>query len=293
MDERAPAKINLGLHVRGRRADGYHLLDSLFLPLDLADGVRVALGDGSGVTLRVSGDAARGVPADAGNLAWRAAAGFLERSGLDRSVSIELEKRIPSPAGLGGGSSDAAAVLRALQQLAAQAALPPDALRALALGLGADVPFFLDPRASRITGVGELREDLERAPSLALLLVHPGIPLATADVYRCFDKLSPSLTPAGPDPTLRTLWASGGRLSPSGWAALTHNDLEPAATQLCPPIRTLRNVLADAGAQGVGMSGSGPVVYGVFEDAAQRDEVGAALNVESPARCWRATTIAS
>jgi len=291
--ELAPAKINLGLRVRGRRDDGYHLLDSLFLPLDLADRVEVCREEREGIALTVTGPAREGVPVGPENLVWRAAAGYLERSGLVGGVAIALEKRVPSPAGLGGGSSDAAAVLRALQVEAGSASLSPHALAELALSLGADVPFFLAPVPSQVTGIGERIARLAGAPELALLLIHPGIPLATAEVYRRLDARGASLTPAGPDPTIRTRWASGGHLDPVEWAELTHNDLEPAATELCPPIRMLRQRLAEAGAQGVGMSGSGPTVYGVFEDAAQRDEVEAALVMESPARSWRAVTIAS
>ncbi len=273
---RAPAKINLGLRVTGVRADGYHLLESVFLPLDLADDVEVALGEGSGVSLELV-DAAPDVPDDARNLAVRAAEAFLAATGVTAAVSIRLRKRVPSAAGLGGGSSDAACVLRALSQ-ARPGALAPEHLQELALGLGADVPWFLDPRPARVRGVGEQIEPLEGFPALSLLLVNPGIPLGTAEVYRASDALAGALTAAGAEPTMRPLAAllqAEGRLDRvprDELEAWVGNDLEAAATRLCPPIGRLRRALSEAGALAVGLSGSGPTLYGLFpnREAASR-----------------------
>ena len=266
----APAKVNLGLRIEGRRADGYHLLESLFVPLDLADRVSVAIrrvtAGGSAqdrVSLSVHGERAAGVPTDASNLAARAAAGFLEAAGQEGlAVEIGLEKRVPSPAGLGGGSSDAGAVLRALAALVPRV-LPAEKLAALALRLGADVPFFLDPRPAMVRGVGERVEPVSGLPSLVLLLVHPGIGLSTAAVYAAFDALDAALTPRSPGPTVMP---PEGPLEPEALARLLVNDLEPAALRLCPPIARLRSQLSDAGALAVGMSGSGPTLFGVFPD---------------------------
>ena len=120
----APAKLNLGLRVTGRRADGYHGLESLFVPIALADELQLERWL-SGVRLTLTGEHAAGVPPDARNLAWRAAEAFARETGLESGVSIALEKRVPSPAGLGGGSSDAGAVLRGLRMLTGRGPYPP------------------------------------------------------------------------------------------------------------------------------------------------------------------------
>ena len=157
----APAKINFGLRLVGRRADGYHEIESIFLPLDLADDLRLNLRRDTEprVTLAVeqaAGTPEAAVPTDDRNLAARAARAFLESARLAAAVDIRLAKRIPAAAGLGGGSSDAGAVLRTLAA-AFPDALSPDAVARLGLRLGADVPFFLDPRPALVTGVGERR----------------------------------------------------------------------------------------------------------------------------------------
>ena len=267
----APAKVNLGLRILGRRPDGYHELSSLFAPLDLGDeltlrlcpGVepRVALRDGCGSFPLPEG----------GNLAVRAAEAFLEETGLGLSIEIELRKHIPVAAGLGGGSSDAGAVLRALARHAPDA-VPAPRLAALALSLGADVPFFLDPRPARVGGIGERIEPCGPLPALALLLVNPGVPLSTAEVFAAFDALDPQPgPPLPPDPS--QVLGGGDAL-----AALLHNDLECAALRLRPELRRLRRDLVGLGALGVGMSGSGPTLFGVFgsleEAAAARDRAG-------------------
>lgn len=282
----APAKINFGLRVLGRRSDGYHELDSLFLPLDLADEIqlsatRESAASASGVdfTLRFA-DAqlhARGdVPSDRDNLAVRAARAFLGATGISHRLKISLTKGIPAAAGLGGGSSDAGAVLRALDEIFPKA-LSVRALEDLAIGLGADVPYFLDPRPARVTGIGEAIEACE-VPSLTLLLANPGVPLSTAQVFRAWDanfeegrqmgaepskELSSSSRPGAP--------AVDGRRAEASMPSVA-NDLESAATALCPSIAILREGLASAGALEIGMSGSGPTVFGVFEneDSAER-----------------------
>lgn len=279
----APAKVNLGLRVCGRRADGYHLIESLFVPLELADRLRVALrprrtAETERVSLSVGGERAAGVPSGASNLAARAAAAFLDAAErTDLGAEIRLEKRIPAEAGLGGGSSDAGAVLRGLAALL-PGALAPEPLAALALRLGADVPFFLDPRPAIVRGIGE---QIGPAPALApldLLLVRPAHGLSTAAVYAAFDDAAGALTARGPGPTVRP---PEGPLAPEALARLLENDLEPAAVRLCPALLRLRRRIAAAGALAVGMSGSGPTLFGVFANeaaaaraAAQMDEMG-------------------
>ncbi len=299
MRARAPAKVNLGLRVRGRRPDGYHEIASLFVPLELADELELEPRPAPGVALRVDGDAA-GVPADASNLAWRAARAFLDAAGLPGGVGLRLTKRVPSQAGLGGGSSDAGAVLRLLARLH-PGAVAPEALAGLALGLGADVPYFLDPRPAWVGGIGERIRPLgpgRPLPRLALLLVHPGVGLSTAEVYRGWRE-GDSLTPAGADPSLSGLpgiLGRDGRLDAGALARLLVNDLEPAATRLCPAIAELRGALDRLGARAVGMSGSGPTLYGIFEDEAgaqrARTRLGAEVKAQAAARSWVTATLA-
>ena len=259
----APAKLNLGLRVVGRRSDGYHLLESLFVPLDLADRLRIEVEPAAQTSISVAlvghtGD----VPAGDDNLVARAARAFLDAAGLAARVTLTLDKQIPVGAGLGGGSSDAAAILRALARHFANA-LSDLALAAIAVRLGADVPFFLDPRPAWITGIGEQIEPVPEFPPLDVLLVTPAPPLATADVFRAFDV---ALTP--PSPSRRMLALRSG----SGWlpsAALLANDLEPIAARLRPGIGRIRSELERLGAQAVAMSGSGPTVFGLFRDVEQ------------------------
>lgn len=243
------------------------------------------------------------MPDGAANLAARAAAAFLARAAAGRGACIRLEKRVPAGAGLGGGSSDAGAVLRALAALL-PGALAPAELGELALGLGADVPFFLDPRPALVAGIGERIEPLAGVPALALIVAHPGTPLATAAVFRAFDASGSALTPAGSLPSFRALPlapAAGRAERPPGrvgaaaerLAERVVNDLEPVATVLCPAIAELRSLLCDAGALAAAMSGSGPAVYGVFESEERRDQAFARLALRAPARAWATGTAAS
>lgn len=296
---RAPAKLNFGLRILGRRADGYHELESLFVPLALADDVLLTLGGARGVSLAVSGDAAEGVPPDARNLAWRAAEAFADEAGLAVGVGIALVKRVPSPAGLGGGSSDAGAVLRGLAALA-PGALPPARLAALALRLGADVPFFLDPRPALVSGIGERILPLGGVPALPILLAHPGEGLETRAVYAAFDA-APSLTRPGPPSNLRALLTLREKAdaAEANWpssreplTALVANDLEPAASRLSPSVTKLRGELTATGARAVGMSGSGPTMYAIYASDA---EVRAASEqvARTTSRIWLTRSIAS
>jgi 4-diphosphocytidyl-2-C-methyl-D-erythritol kinase len=282
LTEPAPAKINLFLRVVGRRADDYHELDSVFVPVSLCDRVRVEIraearsAAETTITLHCDHD---DLPADEKNLAWRAAAAFLGEFGDEihrpREVAIDLRKEIPIGAGLGGGSSDAGAVLRIMAALCRVEDSPR--LAQVALGLGADVPFFLDPCIAHIGGVGERITPLEidtsgeRGPlwhdPLWMVIAVPPIVVSTAEVYRA---LSPEQwSGAAPTEYLRAIAA--GAIRP----AMLQNDLTAAATARYPEIAQLRSVLLTAGAEGASMSGSGGAVFGIFptpEAAAQAAE---------------------
>jgi 4-diphosphocytidyl-2-C-methyl-D-erythritol kinase len=270
----APGKINLGLRIVGRRADGYHELVSLFAPLDLGDEVEVAVSESTALEVKIELEgASKEIPADATNLAYRAAEAFAKDAGLNCRIGLRIEKRLPAGAGLGGGSSDAGAVLRALCDLF-PGALDESRLAKLALELGADVPFFLDPRPAMASGIGERLEALDGLPSLPVLLANPGVVLATADVFRTFAAIQPALTKGAPDRRIPPLsGATGPGWTFAGAAGLSlENDLEPIAVRLCPPIARLQRRIRAAGAQAVGMSGSGATVFGLFEstEAAKR-----------------------
>ena len=257
----APSKINLALKVRRRRPDGYHELDSFFLPLDFADTL----------TLRLEAAASREISLHcpgrpeldgATNLAYRAATAFLDASAAPAlALQIRLDKRIWTAAGLGGGSSDAAAVLRGLAALLPEYAPTPKALAGLALGLGADVPFFLFGQPAHAGGVGERLKALHGVPELAVLLVNPGLPLLTKDVFAQLG-LSPDYETPAP------LWPIdfGGDLRRI--CGLVSNDLGPAARSLCPAIGTIEALLAASGAMAYGLSGSGPTLFGLYESRA-------------------------
>jgi 4-diphosphocytidyl-2-C-methyl-D-erythritol kinase len=283
----APAKVNLGLRILGCREDGYHLLESLFVPVDLVDRVQIELRDTPSLAFQVESDVP-GVPEDGTNLAVRAALAFLGAAGIETGLWLALEKQIPASAGLGGGSSDAAAVLRGLARIYPDA-LSPQGLRKLALGLGADVPFFLDPKPALVTGVGEEIEPIPGIPAFSLLLAHPGTPLATPDVYRAFDASGASLTPVRAGSTMRRISALR-ECGDHALAELLENDLEPAAVRLCPRISELREVIEGNGALAVGMSGSGPTVFGIFRDTIAARQARDRLNLAAPARTWLANT---
>ena len=255
----APAKINLGLRVLGRRPDGYHELDSLLLPLDLADEIELALRPAARTSVAI--EVAGAAPEGASNLAVRAARAYLAAQALPLAVSIRLRKGTPAAAGLGGGSSDAAAVLRGLHESQPGDITRPE-LEKLALEVGADVPFFLDPRPSRVGGIGERVEPIAGLPSLALLLVNPGLPVPTAAVYQAFDAAgAPVGRESPPLPDFSRLEAQAAAL-----CELARNDLEIPALRVCPALAETRDALEAVGARAVGLSGSGGTFYGIFGD---------------------------
>lgn len=247
-EARAPAKINLALHVTGRRDDGYHTLDSLVVFADAADVLRVR--PAAAPSLRVTGPMAAGVPTDASNLVLRAAAA------MGVSAEIELEKHLPAAGGIGGGSSDAAATLRALAAMTGRA--PPADLAAL----GADVPVCMAPGPARMRGIGEIVAPVATLPPLDAVLVNPGVAVPTP---RVFSGLARRENPPLPDP----LPAFDGAAALIDWLAVQRNDLEPPARALAPEIDAALAALARApGCRLARMSGSGATCFGLFVDAA-------------------------
>ena len=184
----APAKINLSLRILGKRADGYHELETLMAPISLADEIEVSHAHTSipgSITLTCNDPS---LPTGPENLCVKAARAFQQATGLNESIAITLLKRIPHGAGLGGGSSDAAAVLRGMNELFDEP-LVFEELHQLATGLGSDVPFFLDKKPAWCRGRGELLEEAAPLPDWRLLLIKPPFPIATAWAYDQFSKL--------------------------------------------------------------------------------------------------------
>jgi len=267
---RAPAKVNLVLRVGPCRADGYHDLATLMVPLDLADvvEVRVRRGRAGPVTCRAPGRPELDGP---DNLAARAAEAFRRRFGITDAVAITVEKRIPVTAGLGGGSSDAAAVLRALAR--AHHVTDREALAAVALEVGSDVPFFLGRGAAWAGGRGERLTPAE-VPPLDLVLLYPTDPalaIRAGDAYRWLDAARHDGVASG-----------GKRLSRRGpWrAGALENDLQSPCLQRHPPLRTALAHLVGRGAKTAIMSGSGPTVFGLFADRASARRAVASIGEE-------------
>jgi 4-diphosphocytidyl-2-C-methyl-D-erythritol kinase len=261
----APAKINLWLRVFRSDATGYHALDTLFCAIDLSDRIEIAAG-AEGIHLHVHGADLGPSP---GNLAYRAAQAYYHELGLVPAVSITLHKTIPAGAGLGGGSSDAAAVLRGLQELHEQR-LPEQDLLAMAARLGSDVPFFFcgAPLAHAI-GRGEVLVALPAFEPRSVLVLMPPFAIATNDAYRWLDESG----------TLQDRRVVISR-HPEGWHDVERvavNDFEPVLFARYPQLEDLRDALRASGADITMLSGSGSAVFGVFSDARQAERARAEL----------------
>jgi 4-diphosphocytidyl-2-C-methyl-D-erythritol kinase len=257
----APAKVNLYLEVLGRRADGFHELETIFQTIDLADRVEVVITPhGHGITLVCDRP---GIPQGAGNLAWRAASAFVAHRG-DHQVGIHvtLTKVIPHGAGLGGGSSDAAAVLRALDRLL-PGWLTPAELHDVAAGLGSDVPYFLLGGTAWGGGRGERLVSLPELPELPVTVLMPAAMLPTPAVFAALSAEERTERPAHGDRwwSAAMTHCDAGRL-----ATLMRNRLTAPARRLCPELERLVLWLEDAGIPSV-MSGSGSscVALGMVE----------------------------
>ena len=268
----APAKLNLYLHVTGRRADGYHELDSLVTFTALADTLEIVPADA--LSLAVSGPFAEAL-GTGDNLASRAAAALAERLGRRADVRIALLKRIPVAAGLGGGSADAAAVLRGLARLWGLGAAHASDLQDVALGLGADVPVCLDSRAAYMAGIGEMLSAPPPLPPCGVLLVNPGVPVSTGAIFAARQ---------GPFSVAQRFHES-----PTDAAALAtllrsrRNDLEqPARTQVPEIGRVLDWLGAMPGCLLARMSGSGGTCFGLFADEATATQAARAIARENP-----------
>jgi 4-diphosphocytidyl-2-C-methyl-D-erythritol kinase len=273
--EPAPAKINLCLHVTGRRADGYHLLDSLVAFATVQDTLTATRSEQTAFSL--SGRFAAAIPADGSNLVLRAAQAVAPGGG----VAFHLEKNLPPASGIGGGSADAAAAIRAVLRLGATGPLDDAALlakvdQAALLSLGADLPVCLLSRPARMRGIGERVDPVLGLPLTPVVLVNPGIEVPTPQVFRALNAREnpplPASLPHWPDAAALARWLAGQR-----------NDLQPAALQIAPRIgQVLESIAAREGVLLARMSGSGATCFGIFADAAAASAAGRRLRADHP-----------
>ncbi|MFH0730889.1 MAG: 4-(cytidine 5'-diphospho)-2-C-methyl-D-erythritol kinase [Pseudomonadota bacterium] len=272
----SPAKINLFLYVTGKREDGYHDLYTLMCPVSLQDIVELDFSAAAVCVRCVHPD----VPENETNLAHRAAKLFFKclgasRGNLPQGVEISITKKIPVAAGLGGGSSNAATVLTGMNRHFSTP-FSTDDLERMGLTIGADVPFFIQGKPAVATGVGEVLAPVECLPAFYVLLVNPGVPVSTAEVYKNLNlgltnnpkiNKEPFFRVRNIDP-VRYLW----------------NDLEKVTASKFPVIQTIKEALLANGAEGALMTGSGPTVFGLFYDVKKARQ---ASHVLSRHENWR------
>ena len=279
LNERAPAKVNLSLNVLGRRADGYHDLDSLVAFAAIYDDVALAPGEPLGLALAGAADDL-GEPVD--NLVIKAAIAFAQGFPGATLGAFRLEKRLPVAAGLGGGSSDAAAALRLLARANGLALDDPRLLEA-ALRIGADVPVCLDPHPRRMQGIGERLGPALVLPRLAVLLVNPGVPLETRAVFAAL-----GLEPG----ERRSTTGEDAAQTPLHLIQSGRNDLEAPAIRLAPEVGDVLGALSGTPHCRVArMSGSGATCFGLFPDVASAKDAAAMLRAAHPDWWIMPTTI--
>ncbi len=265
--EFAPAKINLGLAVTGKLENGYHALDTLFTTLNVGDTLTLETIP-QGIELEVVG-ADLGDPRD--NLVHKAAQMYLERGWLTGGVRMKLEKRLPIAAGLGGGSSDAAAALRGLARLYPVGATGRSPLHALAAVLGADVPFLVGGGAARGGGVGDVLEPV-RLPETHVVLANPRVGITAREAYAGLRGRF------GPELDLEGIVRALEQREPPPY----RNDLEQPVLEAYPVVQVVKDALSRAGLYGVLMSGSGSTCFGLAKDAVHAQQVAEHLKLEQP-----------
>jgi 4-diphosphocytidyl-2-C-methyl-D-erythritol kinase len=278
---RAPAKVNLRLDILGMRPDGYHEIKTWIYPISLADELHIERVKTPEITISCS---LPGLPLNEENLAYRAAALFITENGLSEGVRIEIIKHIPLAAGLGGGSSDAAAVLKAMNILWGKK-IPAEGLMELGTRIGADCPFFVVGQGALMGGKGERVLAILPLLKAWLVLINPGLPLATKDVYQ---QGKWGLTKEEGDTRISM---PPQELEKMG--KFLRNDLEGPALELLPVIGTIKKRLREAGTSGVLMTGSGPTVFGLFGKEAEARQAARNLKMEQGWICFVAKTLSN
>ncbi len=268
LTEIAYAKVNLALHVRARRDDGFHELESLFVFAEHGDLLTAEAAEGDRLSLTVGGPCGAGLEAGPDNLVMRAAKALRQRLGMKRGAALHLDKRVPVASGIGGGSADAAAALRLLLRLW-DVLIEPSELEALALELGSDVPACLASVSQLVRGRGErlARHALSDVEGCPMLLVNPRVGISTAEVFAGWDGIDRGALAAD---DLRTLIDAG------------RNDLEAPALRIAPVIAEVLGALRQSDARLARMSGSGATCFGLYEDEAARTEAAEKLRRAYP-----------
>ena len=270
----APAKVNYRLDVIRRRPDGYHDLRMVMQRVNLCDTITVTLTETPGISVTCGKN---GVPDGPGNIAWKAARTMLDLADQELGAAIDITKNIPVAAGLGGGSSDAATVLMALNELLGLG-LPDKRLMEIGVTLGADVPFFVFQKAALAEGIGEQLTPMPAMPAAWVLLVNPGVHVSTAWVYR-----SLQLTNRDGLAKLPELFRSVEDI-----CSIFSNDLESVTIPAFPVIAEIKETMLREGAAGAMMSGSGPTVFGLFRD---RENAERARTVLTDGTGWFAAAV--
>ena len=267
----APAKINLGLRVGDRRPDGYHNIITVIVPLDLADELHI---ERAGSGIRVSVEGADDVPEGPANLAWQAARAFFDSSGIKPGCRIRIHKRVPTGAGLGGGSSDAATTLHGLNRLFDHPLSGPR-LRRLAASIGSDVPALLAGGPTAARGRGERIRRI-RLPRLTVILHLPGFPVATEWAYRQLDVARRTRGPlTEPELSPKILALRLRRHESARVARLLWNSFEPVVFKQHPGLADAKQLLLESGCYAAALSGSGSTVYGLVDEHGSHDPMAA------------------
>jgi len=267
----APAKINLLLRVLRKRPDGYHDLASVMQQISIYDEIEYSLQQ-KGITLHCPGT---DLPTNEQNLIYRAAQTIFNHTGYRNGVEIILNKYIPSAAGLGGGSSDAAATLMTLNDLCSLG-LSKTELMKLGAKLGADVPFFIFGSSAFATGIGDKLQTLPDLPQINMVLINPTFPLSTKTVY---ENLNLALTKKKNNYSIPRFYALGDVIRE------LHNDLEAVSLKMHPELNDLKQILMKEGALGALMSGSGPTLFGIFADEKSAKEAREAILKKVSGEC--------
>lgn len=268
----APAKINLALHITGQREDGYHLIETLAVFTRYSDIVTVEPGEAD--RLRLTGPYAAVTPAGGENIVMRALDAYRDFTGIKTgNIAVTVEKNLPVASGIGGGSSDAAALLKAIDRRQGGAA-GREGLMKIGSLLGADLPMCLSATALIARGTGEQIEPAEQLPALAIALVNPDIEVSTRAVFEALtEKRNRPLPESKPGMSARQVIE---------WLEETRNDLEGPACNLFPQIAEARRALREAGAGFARMTGSGATCFGIFSDAENARQAASRIKSSRP-----------